>query len=395
MTALARKRIFAGLRLVVCAAALWFVIRGVTLYDHVILRRDNADWKGTIVKRTDEVVLRLVDGTERSFSKEELAVDEEGNPRVVYGLKTAWRQSSTALLLAALAIHAPVTFLLAMRLQILLAAQAIRLTYWECAKLSFAGNFLSFATPFGSNAGDVFKAYFVTTHTERKTEAATTILLDRALGLVVVLASVAVLTTLSASGSRLSAFRGYVLLLSAIGVATAAIYFSPLMGRLFPLRTWAMRRPVFGYLERIDRTARTLLADKRSLAAALLTTIVLQVIGVGAFVVVARAIGMSLHSGNIHEYYAYFYTGAVIQALPGPPQGLGTVELAYRYLFAPYGTPSQIVSLAFLVRMVGLFWALPGLAVTATGAYRATAPRETVMGAVEKPVESGHDLAVR
>ena len=63
-----------------------------------------------------------------------------------------------------------------------------------------------------------------------------------------------------------------------------------------------------------------------------------------------------------------FATGAVVQALPGPPQGLGTVELAYRYLFAAYGSVAQIVCLALGIRLMTLLCALPGVLVLLTGA---------------------------
>jgi uncharacterized membrane protein YbhN (UPF0104 family) len=107
------------------------------------------------------------------------------------------------------------------------------------------------------------------------------------------------------------------------------------------------------------------------------------------------ALGLDAHAGNVLAYYAYFYTGAVIQALPGPPQGLGTVELAYRYFLAPFGSPSQIVCVAFLARIVVLVVALPGLLVTMTGSYR---PRELGQGEPDTApepaaVKSKQDLA--
>jgi uncharacterized membrane protein YbhN (UPF0104 family) len=90
----------------------------------------------------------------------------------------------------------------------------------------------------------------------------------------------------------------------------------------------------------------------------------------GAYFTVAVALGLRADITNIQEYYAYFYTGTLIQALPGPPQGLGTVELAYRYFLAPFGSPSQIVCVAFAIRLVALTCALPGLLVTLTGSYK-------------------------
>jgi uncharacterized membrane protein YbhN (UPF0104 family) len=107
-------------------------------------------------------------------------------------------------------------------------------------------------------------------------------------------------------------------------------------------------------------------------------TVLLQALSMGSYFTVAVAFGMDADAGNVLEYYAYFAAGAVVQSLPGPPQGLGTVELAYRYLFAPYGSPSQIVCMALFIRIVHLVCALPGAMITLTGSYK---PRALHYGA--------------
>jgi uncharacterized protein (TIRG00374 family) len=282
----------------------------------------------------------------------------------------------------ALLLHFPVGIFQGIRLQWLLRAQGIYLAYWECIKLSFAGNFLNFATPLGSNAGDVFKAYFLTTHTDRKTEAATTIFLDRAIGLGTLLVCVGLITLVSAGDSRLAEFRPYILTVLGVGFAGAFLYFSKTIRKHVLPRRLLERLPAFGQLQRIDGTAQALMDRKAILAASIGCTLVLQVLAIGAYFVVAVALSMDAHAGNVLEYYAYFYTGAVIQALPGPPQGLGTVELAYRYFLAPFGSPSQIVCAAFMIRLVVLTVALPGLLVTLTGSYR---PRRLALA--EQPAD--------
>ena len=78
-----------------------------------------------------------------------------------------------------MALFAPVPLIQSLRFQLMLRAQEIELTYWESVKISLGGNFLNFVFLIGSTAGDVFKAYCTTLHTERKTEAVTTILFDR------------------------------------------------------------------------------------------------------------------------------------------------------------------------------------------------------------------------
>ncbi len=370
MTPRVKKRVFGALRIAVCGVALWLVIRGVTFNDRIVLNSGEAELVGRVVDHGDPVVIRLTDGSARRVPREDIAVDENGEPQISYGLKAAWRNSRKTLLLLAFLIHFPVTFLQAIRLHWLLRAQNITIGYWKCVKFSFAGNFLNFATPFGSNAGDVFKAYFVTKHTEQKTEAVTTIVLDRVIGLGTLIVCVALITALSTSDSRLAQFRPYVLTLLGIGVVGVFTYFSATIRKYLTPSRWLSGLRIFTHLQRIDNTTRTLAAHIPTVAAAIMATVFLQVLAIGAYFTVAVALAMDAHIGNVVEYYAYFYTGAVIQALPGPPQGLGTVELAYRYFFAPFGTPSQIVCVAFLVRVVVLACSLPGLLITISGSYK-------------------------
>ncbi len=369
MTSWKKKRLFDVLRVAVCVAALWIVARGVTFRDQVTLV-DGTVLSGEVIRDADPVELLLVDSETRNVSRADIATDEDGAAKIVYGLKTAWRNSNKSLLLLAVLIHFPVVFPQALRFRWLLAAQSISLGYWECVKLSFAGNFLNFATPFGSHAGDVFKAYFASLHTEHKTEAVTTVLLDRFIGLGSLLLVVAAITAFSPAQSRLSLLRPYMFGMIGIGIVVAFAYLSPALRRRWVNTKWVSRLPMLHQIKRVDKAARTLIGRTGTLVAAVMITIGLQALALSAYFVVAIALDLDAHAGNVLEYFAYFYTGVVVQTLPGPPQGLGTVELAYRYFFAAYGSPSQIVCMAFAIRVVSLVCALPGLLVTLTGAYR-------------------------
>jgi uncharacterized protein (TIRG00374 family) len=377
-----KKWLWGVLRIAICVAALWFVLRGVTFHDHLTLRDREKELVGSVLDDADPLLFQLVDGQLRTVPHTDIAVDAQGDLRITLGLKSAWRSSRPMFLLLALMLHFPVGIFQGIRLQWLLRAQHIHLAYWECIKLSFAGNFLNFATPLGSNAGDVFKAYFLTTHTDRKTEAATTIFLDRAIGLGTLLACVAVITVVCTSDGRLAVIRPYILTVLGIGFACVLLYFSKTVRKYVLPRGRLARLPFIGQLERIDATAQALMGHVGILSMAVICTLILQVLAIGAYFSVAVALSMDAHAGNVLEYYAYFYTGAVIQALPGPPQGLGTVELAYRYFLEPFGSPSQIVSVAFMARIVVLTVALPGLFVTMAGAYR---PRQVAQTA--QPLE--------
>ncbi len=386
-----RKKLFsAALRLGICVLAMWFVVRGVAWHDQVWVDDDaNAatqpvQFKGRIVEETDKIVVHQGNDQPRSFPITSVANDDKGRRRIEYGLRSAWIDSNKWLVLAAIACTLPVGLFLGIRLKLLLRAQDISLGLWECIKLSFAGNFLNFAAPLGSNAGDLFKAYFVSLHTHRKMEAMTMIALDRMLGLGTLVGVVALITTLSPRESALGPFRNYTLLMLGIGVAGLLLYVSPIARRMVPK---LLNRPaaVFGYARRIDEAAVKLFKHIPIMAAAILTTVFLQVFAIGAYALVAKAVSLDVRWSNVPEFFAYFYIGAVVQALPGPPQGLGTVELAYRHFFAPYGGVSQILCMAFVIRIVVLICALPGALVAMTGSYK---PKDAI-AELEASEESG------
>lgn len=381
------------LRLAICVAALWFVLRGVKINDRVILKAGGQQLAGTVVDLGDRISIQLSDGSTRIVTMNEMALDEQGKARIEYGLRTAWRNSQGIYLLFAVSIYFPIIFLQALRLQWLLRAQTVRLTFWECVKLSVAGNFLNFATPLGSNAGDVFKAVVVTKHTSRKTEAAATIVLDRVVGLGTLLLCVGAIIAFCPSEGRLGELRPFVFTFVVVGLVGVALYLSPFLrpaARAIVPRDWLERSADSALMEharRIDRAARELARRKAILFGAVLLTVALQIMAMTSYFSVAAALRLDTQLGNMLEYYAYFYTGTVIQALPGPPQGLGTVELAYRYFFAPFGSVSQIVCMAFMIRLMVLVCALPGLLVTLTGSYK---PREAHAGAVPSPAPNAH-----
>lgn len=395
MASRSRKIVTNTLRVVVCLGALWFVARGVTLRDHLTLKSGDEVLVGSVQEQDGGFLVQFSDGTERRVDRSEVAVDNQEHVKVAYGLLANLTDVKKPLLLLAFVINFPVVFLQALRLKCLLAAQKIHIAYRECVKFSFAGNFLNFATPLGSNAGDVFKAYFVSTHTDQKTEAITTIVLDRVIGLGTVIASVALISAFVPADSRVAEFRPFVLTVFAIGVVGLIAYLSPFVGnRLFAWR-WIQRLPMYEQLRRIDTAVRQLFSHRLIVTSAVMMTVVLQATAIAAYVVVAIAISMDAGLHNVLEYYAYFYTGTVIQALPGPPQGLGTVELAYRYFFSSFGGASQIVCMALVIRVVAFSCSLPGLLITATGSYRPSAAIPTTTAPSVPQHQPKRDMAIR
>lgn len=403
MTAQSRKVFFTALRVVVCVVALTWVLYGVSLYDYVEL----ADGERLrVLDETDTTISVVREGQEVVYPRDRIAVEEDGSRKISYGLYSALRQSRLKVLLLCLAFFSPVPFLQSLRFVWMLRAQEIHITYWESVKLSFAGNFLNFVAV-GTTGGDVVKAYYISLHTDRKTEAVTTVFLDRVVGLSGLLIMVTVVVFLCTRNPELLALGGLVLAtLLAVTIGALLLGWPRLRSWLGSLRLVARMRDlasespqtapassrppvtdvppvkvlrslvvwVLNQAQRADRATRRLLRHKRLVFGALGATVLLQFIAVSVFVLICYAVGMDFSPGRAWDYYAITASANIVAAVPVSPQGLGTVEATYKhFLLGSHANLSQVLCMAMGVRVVHLLWALPGILVTMTGAYK---PRE-------------------
>lgn len=383
-----RKLVFNVVRTVVCVAALWWVLRSVTWHDRATL----AD--GTTVRAVSvdaqEVQVEREDGTRQTVPLEQLARLSDGSPAIQYGLASVLRDSYKGPLLLCVLIFAPVPFLQSLRFLMMYRAQDIRLSYWECTKLCFAGNFLNFVAV-GSTGGDVIKAYYVCLHTNRRTEAVTTIFLDRLVGLIGLLALVGLIILFFGNDRRLQAF-GAVIGLFLLGVVVlSSILVSEkarlLTRRLLPLsrasrngtapepegrrvlaRGWSWVGEQF---RRVDETTQRLIRHKPMVLGSVFVTMVLQLIAMSAWQAIVYALRMPWSLSRAGDYYAYLGGANVVACVPITFQGIGTVEAYYKEFLTGDGvTVSQILCFAMATRLLQLVWSLPGVLVTMTGAYR-------------------------
>jgi uncharacterized membrane protein YbhN (UPF0104 family) len=348
----------------VCLGALALVIAGVDLDDRVRLRSGEV-LTGEVHEDPEGLRVLRPGQPPRVMLRDEIALAEDGTPDVQLGLRTVWRTSRADLLVLAVLAFVPITFMLGWRFQLVLRTQDIALGYWDAVKLTFAGSFLSFV-PFllGAYGGDVFKAYFVSLHTDRKTEAVTSVVLDRGLGLAGVVVIVGVAAAISPAGSIVRAFLWPMLGLAAAGCLGALVYLWP------PFRISLRQSRWADQLRRVDATARQLARHPGVVALCVAVAVVRQLAAFASYLLVALALGMAIGPEDLVEVSACFAAGVAVGAIPISPQGLGTVELAYSVFFADYGTQAQILCLAFGVRLVHLLGTSPGLLVVLTGSYR-------------------------
>ncbi len=94
------------------------------------------------------------------------------------------------------------------------------------------------------------------------------------------------------------------------------------------------------------------------LLASVALTVILQAGAMASFSVAAVALGLQ---PAWQQYFVCLPVALVIAAIPIVPMGAGTLEAAMIFLLAEHvGSVSQVVGLAFAMRIIGLVWALPG-----------------------------------
>ncbi|MFZ0033715.1 MAG: lysylphosphatidylglycerol synthase transmembrane domain-containing protein, partial [Sedimentisphaerales bacterium] len=81
----------------------------------------------------------------------------------------------------ALGLYVASQLIFVSRWYLLLRVQSVKIGYWVAVRLHFLGLLYNNALP-SSVGGDVLRAWYVTKHTDRKVEAATSVVVDRAMG---------------------------------------------------------------------------------------------------------------------------------------------------------------------------------------------------------------------
>jgi uncharacterized protein (TIRG00374 family) len=355
-----------------CAVAIYYLATHVAWYDHVRLK-DSGDTWFRIVERQPEGLVILRDEQRTTVSWDEVRVVHVENradiPEIELGIAAVVARSDKLQALWALLVFVPTLLLQIGRLVVMLAIQGVRLSYWSSTKLTVAGNFFNFALP-GTTGGDLIKAYYLTRYTHLKTEAVTTVFLDRAIGLfgLVLLAGFSILLTRDPQQ-----FRQMILSLAIICgmlAAGAVVVFSRRMRERLRLRELAARLPMGEQIIRVGRATTAMRHHKLLVALSLLMTMTLQAICMFSAGIMAWALGMQ---GDLSYYFIYVSIGFLIAAIPiTPPQAFGVMEVAYIQFFCRgdlNNDPSQAVALALAVRLIQLVWSLPGFLVPLLGAH--------------------------
>jgi len=367
MTPHAKHRLFGALRILVCVGGLLYIGWQITWNDYVRVRDDQVPGKAVpryrlVTEHEDRVTVLTRQGEYRDIPRTRL-----GTLDIERGLPSMLTRMSGWLTLLAAVVFVPVLMMCSVRFVVVMATQGIHLSIWEGFKITYAGAFLNFAMP-GSTGGDLYRAYCVTRRTDKKTEAVTAVFIDRLIGLGSMMAWGGAMSLVGWAWQLNIGWAARVIggILVAMLVG-GALFFSKTVRRWLRYETILQRLPLGHHLQRIDRAVFILSHQKRRVAVAVALTVALQLIAMFSLMLVATALGMKTDA--VSPYLVYLPLAMVIRAIPISIQGAGPMDWCFQRFFvdAAIGTPQQVQVLAVAVRLLELFWAIPGVLVLLTG----------------------------
>jgi uncharacterized protein (TIRG00374 family) len=240
-------------------------------------------------------------------------------------------------------------------------------TRWTSAlRLSFLGFFFNVVLPAGITGGDVIKAVLVVReHPERRADAFVTVVVDRALGLLVLMGLAAGVVVFS--GHRFAELELPVVAAFLVALIVLWVMLHPGPRRWLGLSALLERMPQKERLRSIDRALRIYSEHPFEILAAIGLSALNHICIGGSVFVLGRAFGED-HLSFL-EYLGVAAIANTISSVPVTPAGWGVGEWAFGSLFHVLGSSSTLgvaVSVAYrLLSMLlglagGLFLLLPG-----------------------------------
>jgi uncharacterized protein (TIRG00374 family) len=226
----------------------------------------------------------------------------------------------------------------ALRLGLLCRSQAIRLRLWAGYRLVCVAAFFMVCIP-GGTGGDVVKLYYLATENRDKSvEAATVLLVDRAVGmftlLVVTLGLAAFNLDLVLEQTAIGWLVLAALLLATVLLAGMLLSMSVTVVRAGWFRKFVGMLPLHRFVERVVEALHAF-RDHRG---ALLAAVLWSMVGHAALTMIFVAAGAVLMPGAPAVQICFLaLIGMLANALPITPGGLGVGEAAFEALFGLVG----------------------------------------------------------
>ncbi|MEE9421523.1 MAG: lysylphosphatidylglycerol synthase transmembrane domain-containing protein [Gammaproteobacteria bacterium] len=249
------------------------------------------------------------------------------------GLAKAWQYTLAAIMLFIIAS----TFM-ALRLQILVNAQHLSLSFFAAVQLTFIGIFFNTYLP-GATGGDLVKIYYASKgNPGKRAEVVTILFLDRFIGLFCLLSVPLVLAPFfSDMVSSQNVLRG--LLTISLSVSLGIVIIS-IIGARTDIENnrflgWVFEKlPLGGILKRVLSTIHFYRHHKITIIKAILLSFIVQFLMIGVSLFVSEAINPSAFDARM---IVLIPLGYLATSLPVTPGGIGVGEAALESLFNLFG----------------------------------------------------------
>jgi uncharacterized protein (TIRG00374 family) len=310
----------------------------------------------------------LAEGMEARITRERLragAVELEGSfdwrpgmPRIFAGL-------DATSVLTALAFIVLAQILVITRWWRLLCRLGCPMSFLQTLRLGLIGMFFNSVVP-GAAGGDLVKTLIVVRENPgRRAEALASVVLDRFMGVVVLVALAAVMVLFL--GDDFASLRAPILLFLLGCLIFPAVYASKNLRRWIGFDRLRRRFPKLERIDEFDRALMILREHPLELALVLLMTLANHLAFVFAIMTLGRAFGDEL---SVQTYMVVVPVANIVSALPVAAGGWGLGEAAYGILFGMVGGNASIgaaasatsrLCLTLLGMLGGLFLLHPGL----------------------------------
>jgi glycosyltransferase 2 family protein len=275
------------------------------------------------------------------------------------------REISTTHLIGSFALVGVALLLGVLRWRLVLRVVKIDLPFARAARITLVAQFFN-AFLLGSIGGDLLKAYYAARESHhRKTEAVTTVVVDRLIGLgtMLLFASLMMLPNLALirDHHRFAAVSGFVLFMMVGCVSMLAVAFWGGLTRLWPGARRNLRRlPKGAHLERSLDACRQFGRDPGFLLQSLFLSMLINLTVVVQGAVLCAGLGIPV---PFEVLLLIIPTIICISALPITPSGLGVRENLFVWMLAVpmLGVaPTKALTLSLLIFAGGLVWSVVG-----------------------------------
>jgi uncharacterized protein (TIRG00374 family) len=270
----------------------------------------------------------------------------------------------------------------ALRWWLLLRTQSIFIGFWAAVRLHFLGLFYNNFMP-SSVGGDLIRAWYVTRHTDRRFEAALSVFVDRAIGLlstlvisgffyVVFLRGQRVESTAGTQGGFFESMVAYSRIFLWVLFCVAAVFCLLLLhakGRLILVKAWSYIRMLGTRMIRKLKDSIVIYCRRPLVVlAAFGLTVFLQILVITGFWFLGVNLGID---ASIKYYYVFFTLTWVLGAVPVSIGGAVVVEFSLASLFVKLAGVAEepAAALALCQRAVWMLASLAGAGIHLLGAH--------------------------